>query len=74
VKKPRGEYDIEAIFQRLNRLTMDERRATAAQTLEVVLGLLVQHRRNIMDGDDSTHPVFPSLSVLNAHTHRCRKE
>ena len=55
--KLRGEKDIEAAIQRLDRLTLDEGRATAAQTLEVVYGL-VQHRMAIMDGEN---PVFPSL-------------
>jgi hypothetical protein len=50
--KLRGEKDIEATIQRLDRLTLDEGRATAAQTLEVVYGL-VQHRRAIMDGEYS---------------------
>src|SRR6266852_4501614 len=45
----RGEKDIEATIQRLDRLTQDEGRATAAQTLEVVYGL-VQQKRAIMDG------------------------
>jgi hypothetical protein len=48
--KLRGEKDIEAAIQRLNRLTEDEGRAAAAQTLEVVYGLL-QHKRAIMDGE-----------------------
>jgi hypothetical protein len=51
VKKLRGEKDIEATLQRLDRLTLDEARATAAQTLEVVCGL-VRHRRVVMDGED----------------------
>jgi hypothetical protein len=50
--KIRGENDIEATIQRLDRLTLDESRATAAQTLEVVYGL-VQHRRAIMDSEHS---------------------
>ena len=50
--KLRGEKDIEATMQRLDRLTLDEGRATAAQTLEVVYGL-VQHRRAMMDGEYS---------------------
>jgi hypothetical protein len=53
--KLRGEKDIEATIQRLDRLTLDEGRATAAQTLEVVYGL-VRHRRAIMDGEFSTDP------------------
>jgi hypothetical protein len=60
--KLRGEKDIEATIQRLDRLTLDEGRATAAQTLEVVYGL-VQHKRAIMDGENSICPVLPSLPV-----------
>jgi hypothetical protein len=48
--KLRGERDIEAAIQRLDRLTEDEGRATAAQTLEVVYGL-VKHRKAIMVGE-----------------------
>jgi hypothetical protein len=50
VKKVFGKKDVEAVLQRLDRLTLDEARATAAQTLEVVYGLV----RNIsvdMDGE-----------------------
>jgi hypothetical protein len=50
LKKLRGENDIEATLQRLDRLTLDEARATAAQTLEVVYGL-VRHNRVVMDGE-----------------------
>jgi hypothetical protein len=53
VKKLRGENEIEATLQRLDRLTLDEVRATAAQTLEVVCGL-VRHRRVLMDGENPT--------------------
>ena len=57
MKKLRGENDIEATTQRLDRLTLDEGRATAAQTLEVIYGL-VRHRRTVMDGDgEKTLPV-----------------
>jgi hypothetical protein len=49
MRKLRGEKDIKATLQRLDRLTLDEVRATAAQTLEVVHGL-VRHRRVVMDG------------------------
>jgi hypothetical protein len=51
VKKLRGENEIEATLQRLDRLTLDEVRATAAQTLEVVCGLVRHHRRVLMDGE-----------------------
>ena len=50
MKKLRGEKDIEATLQRLDRLTLDEVRATAAQTLEVVYDL-AQNRRVVMDGE-----------------------
>ena len=55
--KLRGEKNIEATIQRLDRLTLDEVRATAAQTLEVVYGL-VQHRMAIMNGEISPIPFF----------------
>ena len=58
--KLRGEKDIEATIQRLDRLTLDEGRATAAQTLEVVYGL-VQQKRAIMDGENSNCPALLSL-------------
>jgi hypothetical protein len=41
----------------LDRLTLDETRATAAQTLEVVYGL-VRHRRVVMDGKHVLHKWF----------------
>jgi hypothetical protein len=57
MEKLRGEKDIEATIQRLDRLTLDEGRATAAQTLEVVYGL-VQQKRAIMDGENSNCPAL----------------
>ena len=60
--KLRGEKEIEATMQRLDRLTLDEGRATAAQTLEVVYSL-VQHKREIMDGEDSIFPILRLLPV-----------
>jgi len=55
LKKLLGENDVEAILQRLDRLTVDEARITAAQTLEVVNGLF-QNMRKVMDGEQ-----FPGL-------------
>jgi hypothetical protein len=40
VKKLLGDNEVEAVLQRLDRLTQDEARTTAAQTLEVVYGLV----------------------------------
>jgi hypothetical protein len=50
VKRVFGENEIEAVLHRLDRLTQDEARATGAQILEIVCGL-VQHRRVAMDGE-----------------------
>ena len=43
-KKLFGENDVEAVLQRLDRLTQEEARTAAAQTLEVVYGLFVNMR------------------------------
>jgi len=50
VKKLLGEKDVEATLQRLDRLTLDEARTTAAQSLEAIYGL-VQNMRMLMDGE-----------------------
>ena len=57
VKKLLGENEVEAVLQRLDRLTLDEARMTAAQTLEVVYGL-VQNMRVVMDGKQTQLPCF----------------
>jgi hypothetical protein len=49
----------------LDRLTLDEARATGVQTLEVVYGL-VQNRRAIMDGEN-TVVVCPSFAPEDAY-------
>ena len=48
-KKLLGESEVEAVLQRLDRLTQDEARMTVAQTLGVVHGL-VGNVRVIMEG------------------------
>jgi len=50
VKRGFGGKDVEAILQRLSRLTEDEARTTAAQSLEVVYGL-IQNMSVVMDGE-----------------------
>jgi hypothetical protein len=50
VKKIMGEKEVESVLQRLDRLTLDEARTTAMQTLDVVHGL-VQNMRVVMDGE-----------------------
>lgn len=71
--KLRGENDIEATIQRLDRLTLDEGRATAAQTLEVIYGL-VRHRRAVMDGENTLPVLSPLRFLLNFHTPRRKRE
>jgi len=48
-KKLLGESEIEAVIQRLDRLTHDEARLTVAQTLQVVHGL-VNNVKVVMEG------------------------
>ena len=50
IKKILGENEVESVLQRLDRLTLDEARTTATQTLEVVHGL-VQNVRVVVDGE-----------------------
>jgi hypothetical protein len=50
VKKYFKEKDIEAVLERLDRLTQDEARITAAHTLAIIHGL-VQNMREFMDGE-----------------------
>jgi len=47
INKLRGENEIEAALQRLDRLTHDEGRTTAAQTLEIVHGLAQNTRADL---------------------------
>ncbi len=51
-KKLLGESEIEAVLQRLDRLTQEEGRMTVAQTFEVVYGL-VNNVKVVMDGTQS---------------------
>ena len=60
-KKLLGESEIEAVLQRLDRLTQEEARITVAQTLGVVHGL-VGNVKMIMEGaqclNDCLHILF----------------
>jgi hypothetical protein len=58
-KKLLGESEIEAVVQRLDRLTQEEARMTAVQTLQVVHGL-VKNIKVVMDGT----PVALSLLLV----------
>ena len=50
VKKLLEENEIEAVLQRLDRLTLDEAQTTAEQTLKVVYRLM-QNMRVVIDGE-----------------------
>jgi hypothetical protein len=50
LKKLLGDKDIEAVLQRLDRLTLDEARITATQTLEIIYDL-IRNMRVVMDGE-----------------------
>jgi hypothetical protein len=52
-KKLLGESEIEAVLQRLDRLTLDEARMTGAQTLQIIHGL-VNNMKVVMDGMQAT--------------------
>lgn len=59
VKKLLGDNEIEAVLQRLDRLTQDEARTTSAQTLEIVYGL-IQNMRVVMDGEQALRDSSPA--------------
>ncbi len=50
MKKRSEEKDVEAILDRLDRLTRDEARTTAVEILKVVYGL-VRTMNVVMDGE-----------------------
>jgi hypothetical protein len=52
-RKLLGENDIEAVLQRLDRLTMEESRMTATQTMEVVYGLF-NNMKVVMNGRETS--------------------
>ncbi|KAH9021033.1 hypothetical protein EDB84DRAFT_549436 [Lactarius hengduanensis] len=63
-KKLLGDSEIETILKRLDRLTQEEARMTAAQTLAVVHGLL-NNMKVVMDGGDaSTSTIRQTLVAL----------
>jgi len=49
IKKLLGENEVEAVLHRLDRLTQDEARTAAAQTLDVVYGLF-QNMKVVIEG------------------------
>ena len=72
VKKLFGEKDVEAVLQRLNRLTQEEAKLTAAQTLEVVYGL-VQNLSDVTDGEqiyEASHSLGVEYHSFQMAKHR----
>lgn len=59
----RGENDIEAVLQRLDRLTVEESRMTAAQTMEVVYGLF-NNVKAVMEGKKVQFEIFKISSTV----------
>ncbi len=59
-KKLLGERDVEALLEKLDRLTQEESRTTAAVTLEVIHGLA----KNLRDVMESELRSFNHPSVL----------
>jgi hypothetical protein len=53
---------VEAVLQRLDRLTQEEAKTTATQTLEVVYGL-VKNIKVVMDGARSLLFLYTILNV-----------
>jgi hypothetical protein len=60
-KKLLGDSEIEAVLQRLDRLTQDEARMTVAQTLGVVHGL-VGNMKIVMEGVKCPHDLSQIFS------------
>jgi hypothetical protein len=63
-KKLLGENDIEAVLQRLDRLTMEESRMTATQTMEVVYGLFNNMKVVMDDGKASIDNIREALVTM----------
>ncbi|KAH9955319.1 hypothetical protein BC827DRAFT_882033 [Russula dissimulans] len=67
-KKLLGESDVEAILQRLDRLTQEEARMTVAHTLEVVHGIFDNLKVVMADGKASTDGVRKALVMIQQTT------
>ena len=78
MKKLLREKDVEAVLQRLDRLTLDEARTTTAQSLEAIYGL-VQNMRMLMDGEEVllylslTHRLMSSRQRRKINGKRCQR-
>ena len=59
-KKLLGESEVEAVLQKLDRLTQDEARMAVAQTLGIVHGL-VGNVKVVMEGTQRWHDLLPII-------------
>jgi hypothetical protein len=64
VRKLVGEKNMEAMVQRLDRLTQDEARQTVAQILKVVHGL-VESMKVMMDGEKNHQTCRPPVEDIS---------
>ena len=62
-KKLLGDSEIESVLQRLDRLTQDEARMTAAQTLGVVHGL-VGNMKVVMEGAERLYDCSDVILII----------
>ena len=58
-----GENDTEAVLQRLDRLTVEESRMTATQTMDVVYGLF-NNMMVVMDGMETLLDISSTVCLL----------
>ena len=72
-KKLLGESEIEAVLQRLDRLTQDEARMTVAQTLGVVHGLMGT-MKVVMEGVEGAQLLCDCLQIFFLSTSYVRWE
>ncbi|KAI0290643.1 hypothetical protein B0F90DRAFT_1671889 [Multifurca ochricompacta] len=63
-KKLLGESEIEAVLQRLDRLTREEAQLTVVQTLQVVHGLMNNMKTVMDDGRASTDGIIQALVTM----------
>jgi hypothetical protein len=61
-KKLLGDNHVQAVLSRIDRLTQEESRATAVQTLEIIHGL-VNNMTVVMEG--AAHSLILKLYVFN---------
>ena len=58
------ENEVQAVLRRLDKLTQDEAQTTAAQTLQMVYGL-VQNVKVVMDSEKNPLCLSPTVSLLS---------